>query len=38
MSEDLYTIEPAQHKENCEYWHLMLVNCFRCGAKGKVNV
>ena len=34
----VWTIEWAEHKEGCEFWYLALVNCFRCGAKGKVNV
>jgi hypothetical protein len=39
MSEDFVTtIEFAEHKEGCESWYLALINCFRCGAKGKVNV
>ena len=39
MSEnDVYTIEFAQHKDGCESWYLALVYCFRCEAKGKINV
>jgi hypothetical protein len=39
MFEDVvWTLEWAEHKKGCESSYLMLINCFRCGAKGKVNV
>jgi hypothetical protein len=36
--EIVWTFEWAQHKEGCQSWYLALINCFTCGAKGKVNV
>jgi len=34
----VWTLEWAKHEEGCELSQYMVLNCFRCKAKGEVNV